>query len=252
MADKSKPTTQKDIDDVLSSIDSLLDTATEVEADDLPVLDIDSDSESERPADVENKQTTPKTTKKTARKKAAERMHSANSSSIATKAPATSSKPTTTVQPQEPAPKTRRSSVAKQEKPPKEPDSEKNIGPAAPTKIAATQSKEDEIKAAENVKPSESESKLAFSTIETDFSLAKRDLPVLDEIISEEEMALIAAGKTLPKRVISEKFSPKSTADKIIDLLAIHLSDYNITRLEFEYLHELIDELLEKEKSKHK
>ena len=259
MNNKDKSGSFKDIDDVLSSIDSLLDTAIDVEADDLPVLDLESDSEAKltKQEQTEPKMAAPQKTSVT-RKKITKRK--------VTKASGQTKKKKTVVK--NPAPQKR---VAITKKQPQQTDDRPNAGQSSTkpdsklesdgksktvevsnkqAKNDATESDSENKKA--SLKDNNSESKPNSSSNGTDFSLARQELPVLDEIITEEEMALIAAGKQLPRRVITEKFTPKTTTDKIIELLTIHLSDHNITRIEYEYLHELIDELLEEEKNKPK
>ncbi len=236
MSGKDKSSTTKDIDDVLSSIDSLLDTATDVETDDLPVLDLESDSETERAQEKQSepKLSVPKKTavikKKTTSKKPAKANNNTNKKKIVTK----DSAPAKKVEMDKKQPKKANNSSAKELSAELDSRLETSKGQSKPQL------------------DNQSESDTNSSTTRTDFSFTKQELPILDEIITEEEMVLIAAGKELPKRVITEKFAPKTTTDKIIELLTIHLSDYKITRLEYEYLHELIDELLEEEKNKPK
>ena len=264
MTSKNKSGSPKDIDDVLSSIDSLLDTAIDVKADDLPVLDLESDSEAKLTRQEQNEpkmavpQKTSGTRKSVTRKKVTKRK--------VTKATGQTKKKKTVIK--NPASQKRVAITKKQTQKTNdrpnagqsstEPDSKlESDGESKTIEVSNKQVKNNTTESDSgnnkaSLKDNNSESKPNSSSNSTDFSLVRQELPVLDEIITEEEMALIAAGKELPRRVITEKFAPKTTTDKIIELLTIHLSDYNITRLEYEYLHELIDELLEEEKNKPK
>ncbi len=240
MTSKNKSGKQKDIDDVLSSIDSLLDTATDVEADELPALNVENEPKNEisNPEEKTEKLVAPKRSrtgkKKVSKKTTHQRSKATRKKRAAKNKPAASTENNTKKNQQitEKTSKKNKPVVEPKTKPKQHPKSKSALRPKKPESSKKT------------------ESKLNFTTTQADFSLAQKELPVLDEIITEEEMALIAAGKELPKRVITEKFIPKSTADKIIDILKIQLSDYNITRLEYEYLHELIDELLNEEQSR--
>ena len=93
----------------------------------------------------------------------------------------------------------------------------------------------------------EADGHLNFTTVDDDISPNMRELPILDDIVSAEDLALIGSGKEPPKKILTKAFRKKSTTDKIIDILENHLSDYKVTKLEYKYLHELIEELLEAE-----
>ena len=88
---------------------------------------------------------------------------------------------------------------------------------------------------------------LSFTTVDDDLSQAMRELPVLDEIVTIEDLAYIGSGKEPPKKILTEAYKRLSLTDKLIEILKNQLSDYNISKLEYKYLHELIEELLEKE-----
>ena len=229
MISKDKTKKQKDIDDVLSSIDSLLDTARDVEADDLPVLKVES--EASKPKE---KITRPIISQKLSPNK------KKSNKNITTRKKVTSKNKQTIKK--EPVVTTLEKIELNQPVVEKADTEKKTI---TKTKVESKLQAEKEVPLTDK-----HESKSNNSTDQADLSLTQKELPVLDEIITEEEMALIAAGKELPKRVITEKFIPKTTADKIIDTMAIQLAEYNVTRLEYEYLHELIDEILTEDKIK--
>ena len=96
----------------------------------------------------------------------------------------------------------------------------------------------------------DSSGSLSFTTIDDDLSHSKRELPVLEDIVTIEELALIGSGKEPPKKVLTEAFKRQSLTDKLIRILEKQLSDYNISKLEYKYLRKLFDELLEEEKNK--
>lgn len=243
MINKDGQDKQKDIDDALSSIDSLLDTASDVEVDDLPVLKLDDETKTDNPETEEQSKTlvAPKDLATKSRKTKSRKINKKTASSVAKTARKTPTikEPTVVINDEK-----QQLSEPGNKKPKASDKADHKHMTQSKTKASPYDAKPRQPKSIKKTN-----SKLNSSSEDTDLSLAHRELPVLDEIISEEEMALIAAGKELPKRVITEKFVPKSTTDKIIDLIAIQLADYSITRLEYEYIHELIDELLEEENS---
>ena len=256
---RDKSGKEKNIEDVLSSIDSLLDTATDIE---LP----DSNENKDLPVSPE----TPKTNTAKLRTKPEQ-------SSRAKAKPQPAPKQKRPVRISKKSESGDRSSGAKTGKPDKiaKPLAETDVAPAksdnrpqhdidqtpastpARNESMTDNDKSDDEQISQpdasnqdHKDQSDTPDSLAFTTVDDDISHVMRELPVLDDIVTAEELALIGSGKELPKKVLTEAFKRQSLTDKLIQILENQLSDYNISKLEYKYLHELFDELLEEEKNR--
>ena len=253
---------EKNIDDVLLSIDSLLDTATDIELENTNEIKDDSQPKLEPSKKVTKTTATAKksikpssrnkTTVRARQNKTAQAGKTSTGSNLSV-----SSKKTEDVE-----------AVSAEE-------TVQRVNPTPETVIAKTNASDTKTKlslsedesvletkhsAADNndkpettnqIESSEDNSNsLVFTTVDDDISDVMRELPVLDDIVTAEDLALIGSGKEPPKKILTEAFKKLSLTDKIIEILENQLSDYDISKLEYKYLHELIDELLVEEKNK--
>lgn len=271
---KDTPNKQKNIDDVLLSIDSLLDTATDIQLDGSDVSPAKSSSKTTAKNDKQtgaaktekSQKPRPKPNTGTSKKPVQKKHHSETKATLTAPSAAVSlekqpGKQSMPVAANSKAPKI---TVKSDESAPQ--DQAGNNQEAAALKQPAvdktdTAIKNQDFSAAE--KPADKEplrninidddpsGSLNFTTVDDDLSQAMRELPVLEDIVSAEDLALIGSGKEPPKKILTEAFKRLSLTDKLIEILENQLSDYNISKLEYKYLHELFDELLDKENDKH-
>lgn len=262
----SKDTTnkQKNIDDALMSIDSLLDTASDVEP-------VDSNEDKQNAAQKASAAVT--TTRQTSRSKriakpaagpGAAKKHPAKSRAYSSrnKPPAGNQSTADAVgqakqaNPEQPILKTDKQSSGKRTRTTgasggdrmdtfEEKKAEKQAGNAESRKNEL-----DDSAAPEGTSNGDSPGSLNFTTVDDDLSQVMRELPVLEDIVTEEDLAFIGSGKEPPKKILTEAFKRLSVTDKLIQIMQNQLSDYNISKLEYQYLHELFEELLNKENKK--
>ncbi len=283
---KNKPDKEKNIDDLLSSIDSLLDTASDIEPDG---INEHATKGASKTAAVHQSVKNPAPAEKSARSKLQPRSQAkaVQKKSMRNRKTAVSGQQlkarikaeTDTSIAAEAAPKISRSSTKARTSTPQDTsqDTQKNRHPAVRTKAAATPTpvriskpqvdgEKTALKAGKAVDTKEKQPQegsnavlavennasgsLNFTTVDDDLSQVMRELPVLDDVITVEELEFIGCGKEPPKKILTEAFKRLSTSDKLIEILEHQLSDYNISKLEYKYLHELFDELLEKEINK--
>ena len=265
---KDTPNKQKNIDDVLLSIDSLLDTATDIQLNDADHLD-------NKATDT----TATSSTKSKPQKRPAKAKTPANSNLKNTTAPSENKRTQASTVP------VSKKATGKPTKSPTQPDTGQDnslkvsdIGhkQAAESQIRSTQIPEkiDSLISKDNNKELKSDhsinsqtqsdkdpgqdndlnddsvDSLNFTTVDDDLSQAMRELPVLEDIVTAEDLALIGSGKEPPKKILTEAYKRLSLTDKLIEILENQLSDYKVSKLEFEYLHELFDDVIDKENSK--
>jgi len=246
---KDNPKKQKDIDDVLMSIDSLLDTATDVELSETkespanPTRKITattsagkSSASSKKPLKSKHKLKIPVKSEQNISAQARKKPQPGNNLTIK---PGAEDAQTTTAK-----------SNARVDKPVRE---ALTTSTKAADKIDENPADKRKMEIAEDQSSSSEENQdhstnsLNFTPVDDDLSQAMRELPVLVDIVTTEDLALIGSGKEPPKKILTEAFKRLSLTDKLIKILENQLSDYDISKLEYKYLHELFDELLEKE-----
>ena len=270
---KDTPNKQKNIDDVLLSIDSLLDTATDIQLDDPDVRPVEP--QVNKTSD-DTKQTTAAKTDKPKRSTPKPKSEAKSKLGSKTK-PAAGKKPSPDTPADKPRARKSKSATADKESSnlpsgptekavdaaatdrplnPQQPAKDKQsvankINIQKENKDSAVTQKLGDKEPVRNINPEDDPSKsLNFVTVDDDLSQAMRELPVLEDIVTAEDLALIGSGKEPPKKILTEAFKKLSLTDKLIEILENQLSDYNISKLEYKYLHELFDELLDKEKDR--
>ena len=90
----------------------------------------------------------------------------------------------------------------------------------------------------------EKESTLAFTVAEDDITQVLRDLPVLEDILTNEDITMLRSGRRPERQPKIEPAVEQTTTDKIMDMLLTVLSIHEISATELESLHDGIDEIL--------
>ena len=270
---KDTPNKQKNIDDVLLSIDSLLDTATDIQlghpdtSPAEPTSNKTKDSGKQAGVAKAIKPQKPKPKPKASPKSELSEKTIQKKPGSEAKAASADNQPANPGKPVAAQNKARREILKQTTKvhetaPQNQTDNSQkpvNIEQPAATKTniavknedSATTKKPAKKEPVRNINMDEEPSgSLNFTTVNDDLSQAMRELPILEDIVTAEDLALIGSGKEPPKKILTEAFKRLSLTDKLIEILENQLSDYNISKLEYKYLHELFDELIDKENDK--
>ena len=221
---REKSDKEKNIDNVLLSIDSLLDTATDIELENTSEIKDDSQPKlapsknvtkttatAKKPIKPSSRNKTTARNKTTVRarlKKAAQTGNTSISSNQSISSKKTEEveavSAAETFQKVNPTPETVIAKTNASDTKTKHSLSEGESVLEAKHSAADNNDKPETTKQIESSE--DNSNSLVFTTVDDDISDVMRDLPVLDDIVTAEDLALIGSGKEPPKKILTEAF----------------------------------------------